>query len=243
MSERSPTLAHALRRALEAQSAALRVSLPGRVERFDPATQLADVKPLLHEVYELDTGDTETSSLPVITNVPVYSPGGQDFSLTMPVKAGDSCWLFFSDRSLDLWNENGGEQDPVDPRRHDLTDAICIVGVRPKATALSEYDADAIQMGKIGGVRVRVKSAAVHLGVDHNEDATDSVALASLVKNELEALKQKLESLTTAFNTHLHTVQTSGTPFVHTGVTTNVTPQAFPPNPVQDVKSNKVFSK
>lgn len=174
MSERSPSLFDVITRGIDSRMVSLRVGLPGRIESFDVTTQLANVKPLLKETYELDTGASQVASLPVIVNVPVFSPGGGQFSLTMPVQAGDSCWVMFSDRSLDAWNENGGEQDPVDPRRHDLSDAVCIVGLRPKASALSEYDAAAVQLGKVGGPRVRVTDAAVMLGGGTGEVVTES---------------------------------------------------------------------
>lgn len=192
MNERAPTLSQVLRRALETQMIALRVALPGRIEKFDPATQLADVKPLLKEHYEGEDGETIVASLPVIVDVPVFCQGGQDFSLTMPVKKGDSCWLMFADRSIDSWNDQGGEQDPIDPRRHDLSDAVCIVGVRPKAGALSEYDGDAIQLGKVGGPRVRVKSDSVHLGVNTGEDATEKAVLGSTYRQNEDTWFQDL---------------------------------------------------
>lgn len=205
MSSRAPTIAHVIRRALEVHGTALRVGLPGRVEKFDPATQLADVKPLLKEAYDLDDETVAVESLPVIVSVPVYSPGGQDFALTMPVKPGDSCWLLFSDRSLDLWNELGGEQDPIDPRRHDLSDAVCIVGVRPKAGKLSEYDADAIQLGKSGGPRVRVKADTVHLGVNSGQDASESAVLGSTYRQNEDAWFNDLTAQLTTAGAQLQT--------------------------------------
>lgn len=243
MSERTPTLGHVIRASLGRAMADMRVAMPGRIEKFDKATQLADVKPLLKETYEDDTGTAVIESLPVIVNVPVYSAGGGDFALTMPIAQGDSCWLMFSDRSLDIWNESGGEQNPVDARRHDLSDAVCIVGVRPKAGKLSEYDGSAVELGKLGGPRVRVKGDSVHLGVGTGEDSTELAAFASKVKTELSALHDKLENFVSTFNTHTHTVSTAGPPLAHTGTAAPTLSQGPILAPVGEVKCEKVFIK
>jgi len=198
VSDENPTLAFLLARALETQLIHLRVGLPGRIEKFDAATQLADVQPLLQEEYPTANGKTAVASLPVITNVPVFTPGGSNFVLTTPIEAGAQCWLQFSDRSLDVWNDRGGIVDPVDPRRHDLTDAICIVGVRSQAAKVSEYDANAIQLGKVGGPRVRVKADSVHLGVDHAQDATEAAVLGSTYRDKEDTWFSDLATQLTA---------------------------------------------
>lgn len=193
---RFPSPADVINRALDSRLAGTRVALPGRIESFDAATQLAKVKPLLQET-SIGEDDSEiVESIGVLNNVPVQFPGGGGFVITFPVAAGDPCWLVFADRSLDKWKTAGTEVDPVDLRRHDLSDAVALLGVRSKAAALAEFDAAAAEFGKVGGLHVRVTGTAVHLGVNSGESATDAVALASKVDAQLSALKTTLAAWT-----------------------------------------------
>lgn len=241
-SAQTPTLAEVINRAVRLALARMVKVRIGRVEKFDASKGVADVKPLQHEVMEEDGKET-TFSMPVVPNVPVMSLGGGDFHLTLPVAQGDECLLVCVDRSIDLWYGRGGEGDPIDLRRHNITDAIALVGLRNSTRALDEWPTDRVELGKQGGVRVAVKEDGVHLGVDSGADASELAAVASKVKSELDALKNKLDSLITKFNTHTHTVTTSGPPLAHTGVTAVPLSTETPANPVQDVKCDKVYIK
>lgn len=196
---RTPTLGQVVRQALDVRLGAMRVSMPGRIESFDAATQLARVTPLLKEEYENDEGAAVVEALPVINNVPVFIPGGGTFVDTFPIAAGDECLLIFSDRSLDVWKERGGVVDPVAADRHTLTDAVALVGVRSKPNKATEYDAARRVIGKVGGPRVALSASAVHLGVSHAEDATEAVIKGSTyTQDEATALNNTATDLTTA---------------------------------------------
>lgn len=172
------SLAEVIRRAVEARVAELRVALPGTIQKFDKATQLAEVRPDLREL-RFDEEDGEiVDSLPVISDVPCIFPGGAGFSATWPVKKGDPCLLVFTDRSLDKWLEDGGEVDPVDVRRHHLSDAVAILGVRAKPDAIPDFDGDHMTLGKDG-------------------EGSQFVALANLVK-------ARLDSIQSTFDSHTH---------------------------------------
>lgn len=139
-------LSEVVRAGVEAGVADLHVALPGRIERFDPATMLADVKPMIADARTIDDKRTPLP-FPVIPNVPVQFPGGGGFRITFPVQPGDACVLIFSDRSLDLWVAKGGEVDPVDDRRHALTDAIALLGVKDAAHPWGNVSTDALTIG------------------------------------------------------------------------------------------------
>lgn len=241
-SSRTPTLTEAVTRAIDIRLAALFSSRVAVVQKYDAANQFVDVQPQLKETYEDATGEPSVASLPVITNVPVYFPGGGDFMMTMPLQQGDEVLLVFSDRSMDLWKENGGEVDPVALQRHALTDAVAFVGVRSKPNRLQEVDTSRAVFGKTGGVRIAVDDL-VHLGVDHNEAAPNFVALANLVKQEISAVHDTLQSLVTTFNSHTHIVSTTGSAVAQTGTAAPTTSAATPPNPVQAVAATKVKAK
>lgn len=210
MDARTPTLAAVIRRALDLKLASVRVALPARIKTFNATTQLASVQPLLRESHEGEDGKEEVESLPVISDVPIQFPGAGGFVITFPVAVGDPCWLVFSDRSLDKWIETGNEVDPIDLRRHHLSDAVALLGVRSKAGALAEFDASNARFGKVGGPGVTLRSGEVHLGVNHNELAADAVACANKVKTELDALITSFNAHVALYNTHVHPVSVAG---------------------------------
>lgn len=232
MSERAPTFAEVILRAVELGLARTHVALPAKIEKFDAATQLAAVQPYLKDTWEEEDGTETVMQIPVINNVPVQFPGGTDFVITFPVAVGDPCWLVFSDRSLEIWKQKGGIVDPVDLRRHHFSDAVALLGVRSKAGALAEFDSGAMRLGKVGGLGIRIKAGEVHLGVGHNTDATDAIALASKVNAELSKLK-------TAYDAHEHVVALGAcTAGGNVGATATTGGPSAPA--LADVKSTKV---
>lgn len=117
--------------------------LPGRIEKYDRATRKADVKPLLKK-----KDNTSARTLPVITNVPVamYSTNNNTAFIDFPVKRGDTGIILFSERSLDLWLVQGGDIDPKDPRKFDLSDGIFIPGLNPFNVSMSIPTDDSIRI-------------------------------------------------------------------------------------------------
>lgn len=116
----------------------------GIIEKFDPVTQTATIQIAIDRVIQTETADSiiiETESNPLLVNVPVMFPGGGDWFLTFPVKKGDECLLIASQRSIDNWKNNGGVQEPSNVRRYlSIKDAVAIVGLNSKASALTSFN-------------------------------------------------------------------------------------------------------
>lgn len=204
MSARSPSLALVLRTALERQARALRVSLPGRIEKFDAATQLADVAPLLQESVRDEEDSEQIETLPVIAGVPVQFVGGGAFAATFPVEPGDPCLLVFSDRSLDEWIDRGGLVDPIDVRRHDLSDAVALLGLRARPSALAEFDASRAVFGN-SGPRVACDGSIVHVGVTHGQNAEQKIVRGDAYRAGEDSFFDVLDSATTSAGSALAT--------------------------------------
>jgi len=100
----------------------VRTSVPGIIEAFDPATQLASVKPAITSVFIID-GEVKNVELPLLINVQVSFPKSGGFVQTMPVKKGDECVIMVYDRDITRWYENGGVQPPNTLRTHDMSGA------------------------------------------------------------------------------------------------------------------------
>lgn len=124
----------------------LRVSLPGIVQSFDPATCTCTVQAAIAGQGVDEKGQSQSAPLPLLIDVPVIFPRGGGCTITFPVKAGDECLVVFSDRCIDFWWQNGGVQEPVDPRQHDLSDAFAFVGPQSQAQKISGISTTSVQV-------------------------------------------------------------------------------------------------
>lgn len=121
--------------------AGIHTACPATIVSFDAGTCVASVKPTM-TYYK---SDGTTLDYPVIIGVPVFMPRAGSSQITYPVKAGDSCLLVFAERSIDEWMGKGNS-DNHDPRRYDLTDAFCFVGMCP-AQSISADNVEVINGG------------------------------------------------------------------------------------------------
>lgn len=83
-----------------------------------------DLKPVFKRVVnnvEID--------LPIFPKVPILTlQGGSNYRI-MPINAGDTALLVFSERCLDDWFFGSDDSKPRELRMHDYSDAIAIVGL------------------------------------------------------------------------------------------------------------------
>ncbi len=125
---------------------AMRVSIPGIIQSFDPDAVTAVVQPAIKGAEKDESGAEVSVNLPLLVDVPVVFPRGGGCTLTFPVKAGDECLVIFADRCIDFWWQSGGIQEPVDERMHDLSDAFCIVGPQSQAKKIGGISTTAAQL-------------------------------------------------------------------------------------------------
>lgn len=138
----SPTFAKVIKDAIESRLVDVHTALPGTIQSYDAAKQMANVQPTIMRKYH----SGKISSLPVINNVPVVHPRGGKAAILLPLKAGDPCLLIFSERSLDIWKSKGGQVDPQDTRKHTLSDAFCIPGGSDFSSAIAGDASDLIMI-------------------------------------------------------------------------------------------------
>lgn len=200
---RSPTTAELFTMHSESIGRELNVSRPGRIDKYDPKTQKADVKPLVMDLTATRDGTELLEELPVIPSVPVMFLRGGGFFVSVPIAKGDLVTLLFSDRSLDNYlSGRGVVTDPDDFRTHALADAVAIPGGYPFALGIDESGVgDHMVLGKEGGAQIHIKPDAVHL---YEENAADFVALAQKVLDELEAAKADRVAMKGKFDDHIH---------------------------------------
>lgn len=201
MALRSPQFTDVLNKTVAIGLADFRVMLPGRIEAYDAATQTADVLPLPRPAIFSDDGTETVEPYQVIPHVPVVSPRGGRYRITMPVTKGDGCLLLFADHSLDVWQARGGPYAPIDLREHHLSDAVALVGLQADPEAWTDAPTDELTIGKDGGLTVRVGETTIDLG----GGSTDFVAMAAKVMAELATIR-------TWANAHTHLSASPGNP-------------------------------
>jgi len=81
--------------------------------------------------------DGKSITLPQFTKVPpLFMQGGGSYT-AHPIAVGDYCLLILTERCFDRWYSGADFQDPAEFRMHDYSDGIAIVGINPKAGALT----------------------------------------------------------------------------------------------------------
>ena len=196
MTTRNTTLQDLLTRFRESLLADLHTSLPGKVVKYDSTTQKADVQPLIKERYTDESGAQQSRELPVIPSVPVQFPGAGGYRITFPVAVGDTGLIMFAEASLDKWLVSGGTVEPADERRHDLTDAVFLPGLRDFGHALTSAPTDRATFGKDDGLQIHVDGSKIRIGT------TTAVQLEKHPNGE--TLKSILDTLIAWANTHTH---------------------------------------
>lgn len=195
------TLTDLLRAAINSALSEVHTCLPGRIEDYDHTTQMASVLPLLSR--RLSTGEEE--GRPVVSCVPVVFPRCGGASLTFPVSKGDGCLLVFAERSLDAWLGQGGVVAPDDPRRHDISDCIAIMGLYPFSEASpQDNNTDVLLKYKSASLRI-LPSGAINIDAPGGLAITGNVTVTGTVTavgNIIGAGK--------SLSTHVHAGVTSG---------------------------------
>lgn len=208
-----------LRAALDAFKADLWTSVPCVVESVDLAKQTAVLRPTVKSVQRQPDGSLKSVSLPLLQDVPLHFPSGGGVTMTFPVKAGDETLAVISSRSIDSWHQSGGEQQQVDARTHDLSDAFAFVGFKSNPKALSNVSSTGTQIRSDDGATVVGVDPAAGVSVSTNkrvniaaaQGVTIGTGTGEAVITGTVRINGELIVNGIAFSTHRHTgVQTGG---------------------------------
>jgi len=111
----------------------------GRIVSFNKQEQTASVE-ILHFMDEnYNLYQKEDSSYPILCGVPVVVLQGGGANITFPIKEGDQCLVLFCDYMMDNWWISGDVSKSDFPRKHDLSDAIAIVGLSALPNVIKDY--------------------------------------------------------------------------------------------------------
>lgn len=124
------------------------IMMPGRILEYFPDTQTATVRISVERVYSTSVSLDNTIARTLLEDVPVHTPSGGGWSLTFPIKAGDTCLIMFSQFGYDHWmfdnkDEAGlridGEPMPWVNRRFSSSDGFALVGFNPMPVSIQSY--------------------------------------------------------------------------------------------------------
>lgn len=102
----------------------MRCCIPCIVQSYNAANGTVECQPVVREKIINQNEEIEYRNLPLLINVPVAFPSNNGYAVTFPLEKGDECLVFFSDLSIDNFWEKGNVQNPIEDRRHDLSDGI-----------------------------------------------------------------------------------------------------------------------
>jgi hypothetical protein len=142
----------------------LRVACPAIVQTVDYEKQTLTAIPAIREKMNDGQGNLSWVEIPLLLDVPFFVYSGGGYCLTLPIKTGDDCLIVFGDNCMDAWWQNGGIQNQVESRRHDLSDGFAIVGFRSQPAVVSGYSAGTAQLrNKAGDAYVEIAGSTINI--------------------------------------------------------------------------------
>lgn len=156
----------------------LKVAVPGIIQSFDPQTQTVTVKPALRENITKEDFSKEWQDVPLLLDVPIVIPRSGGYSLTMPIKAGEECLVVFLDSCMDAWFSFGGIQNQIEKRRHDLSDAVAIIGLYSQPHVITNYSTDSCQLRNDEGTAyIQLKDNDINIVADKVKISANQIIL------------------------------------------------------------------
>ena len=166
--------------ALRQRQASIKIKchVPGIVESYDTVQQTVNVQVAIRECLIQADGSEKWTEIPLLLDVPVCFPRAGGYVLTLPITKGDEVLVCFGDNCIDAWWQNGGIQNQIDIRRHDLSDAFAIPGPWSQPRRVSNYSTNSAQLrNEAGSAYVELAGSTINI-VGANVNITGKVTIA-----------------------------------------------------------------
>lgn len=125
-----------IRAGVERGLARVWTAIPVIVTEDTAEGHIVKVQPVIKGKQTDQQGKQTDIEPPVCTEVPIQFSSGGGFTITHPIKKGDEGIAVFGARCIDGWWDKGGLQPQLHGRRHNLSDAMYIPGIRSKPRKL-----------------------------------------------------------------------------------------------------------
>lgn len=124
--------------------------LPARILEYFPATQTATIRISAETIFSTSESLSQVRVREPLEDVPVHTPSGGGWALTMPIKAGNTCLICFSQIGYDHWLYEDKDTagllanlpKPHLRRQFHEDDGFAIVGFNTLPRAIKEYSPD-----------------------------------------------------------------------------------------------------
>lgn len=141
----------------------IRCAAPGIVQAYDAGQQTVTVQLAVRE-WMNDDGKETWADIPLLLDVPIVFPRAGGYVLTLPINQGDEVLVCFGDACIDAWWQNGGVQNQIDIRRHDLSDAFAIPGPWSQPRRVSNYSTNSCQLrNEAGSAYVELAGSTINI--------------------------------------------------------------------------------
>lgn len=173
-------MVHALQAAVRKTKLEVNVAYPCEVTKFDPTTQLVEVRVDFSHV--LSNDDSEVTLEPeILVNMLVSFEGQARVGggyLTFPIAAGDKGYVTVFDRSVERWTTRGEGGDPQFRHTHSRVDGV-FKPVRDVSRAIPNFD----------GAAAVLEHSCIKLGMGADEAAV----LGDILRSYLGDLKSYID--------------------------------------------------
>jgi protein gp138 len=191
--DRHIELSSIIQGAMSTLKASMYISMPAAIVDYNPATQTADVQPMLNDPREnLSAEEVYFEPWGIIQNVPVAWPRMGGYVIAGFLKPMDQVVLEAFDLDPTAWRAQGRSLQPVNPgdlRRlggqHWRVNPTDLTGSQTAGVNKSAPTVPSLVIGLDGGLPlITITGTTIQLG----EGATSYVALATLVAAELSKI-------------------------------------------------------
>lgn len=191
-------LAQAIDDAIKRRLLDVHTVIPGIVESYDKANQVADISVAINRF----TASGEEIKGPKLPNVPVCFTRSSGGHIIWPLQSCDEVAVFFCERDIDAWRSESGQQNPLSARKFSLTDSFCMPGLVSDKNAPTRDSGDDDNLTVyFGGAKIVVTSdGKLKLG-QQGSSQTEPLVLGNVVKDFLEQLTDKMQTVPAGITT------------------------------------------
>lgn len=180
--DRKSNLESVIATAIDSSLKNIHTVLPGKIIEFYASEQLADIQPAIKRNI-----NGELINLPVLTKVPVRFLKSGDFTITFPLKKDDEIALYFVERSIDNWLQNGDIQSPDDYRKFDLSDAYAVPVLYSQKNKISDFDEENLVIKSTNGNSKIVLKKDGNISIETKAN-TEIKSAKTIINNDLEVV-------------------------------------------------------
>lgn len=190
-----------LRAAMSAVLQGLHVAIPVRVMKNSDGKTVS-AQPTVKARQTMPDGTVQEVDYPEMSGLARFASGG-GLSDTHPIAEGDEGLAIMASLSFWNWREQGGTQSQVDGRRHDLSDAVYISGIRSVPRDLKGISSTSMQRRSDDKQTVHDTS---HTGITSVREGAAHQVNGKAVQTEVGGSKHHVDGTT---------IQQATTKFLH----------------------------